>query len=49
MEAELRGYANAVAHDLSEPIAAMAMLVGLLERAGRAGPTRGRAPAARGQ
>ena len=31
-EAELRGYAHAVAHDLSEPIAAMAVLVTLLER-----------------
>ena len=32
MEAELAGYANVVAHDLSEPVAGIAMLVGLLER-----------------
>ena len=32
MEAELRSYADVVAHDLSEPIAGIAMLVGLLER-----------------
>ena len=32
MEAELASYANVVAHDLSEPIAGIAMLVGLLER-----------------
>ena len=32
MEAELRNYADVVAHDLSEPIAGIAMLVGLLER-----------------
>jgi signal transduction histidine kinase len=32
MEAELRGYAHAVAHDLSEPISAMAAIVALLER-----------------
>jgi signal transduction histidine kinase len=32
MEAELRGYAHAVAHDLSEPISAMSAIVGLLER-----------------
>src|SRR4030095_14337577 len=32
MEAELRGYAHAVAHDLSEPISAMNALVALLER-----------------
>ena len=32
MEVELRSYADVVAHDLSEPIAGIAMLVGLLER-----------------
>ncbi len=32
MEAELHNYADVVAHDLSEPVAGMAMLVGLLER-----------------
>jgi signal transduction histidine kinase len=32
MEAELLSYADVVAHDLSEPIAGIAMLVGLLER-----------------
>src|SRR4030095_10994291 len=32
MEAELRGYAHAVAHDLSEPISAMNAIVALLER-----------------
>jgi signal transduction histidine kinase len=32
MEAELRNYADVVAHDLSEPVAGMAMLIGLLER-----------------
>src|SRR3954468_9884330 len=32
MEDELAGYANVVAHDLSEPVAGIAMLVGLLER-----------------
>jgi signal transduction histidine kinase len=32
MEAELRSYADVVAHDLSEPIAGIAMLVGALER-----------------
>ena len=32
MEAELSNYADVVAHDLSEPIAGIAMLVGLLER-----------------
>jgi signal transduction histidine kinase len=34
MEAELRSYAHVVAHDLSEPIASIALLVGLLERRG---------------
>jgi signal transduction histidine kinase len=32
MEAELRAYANVVAHDLSEPLAGIAMLVTLLEQ-----------------
>ena len=32
MEAELRNYADVVAHDLREPIAGIAMLVNLLER-----------------
>jgi signal transduction histidine kinase len=32
MEAELRNYADVVAHDLNEPIAGIQMLVGLLER-----------------
>ena len=32
IEAELGNYADVVAHDLSEPIAGIAMLVGLLER-----------------
>jgi signal transduction histidine kinase len=32
MEAELRSYADVVAHDLNEPIAGIAMLVRLLER-----------------
>ena len=32
MEAELRSYADVVAHDLSAPIAGIAMLVNLLER-----------------
>src|SRR5918999_847979 len=32
MEGELRSYADVVAHDLSEPIAGIAMLVKLLER-----------------
>jgi signal transduction histidine kinase len=32
MEAELRSYADVVAHDLSEPVAGIQMLVGLLER-----------------
>jgi signal transduction histidine kinase len=34
MEAELRGYADVVAHDLREPIANMALLIRLLERGG---------------
>ena len=32
MEGELRSYADVVAHDLNEPIAGIALLVGLLER-----------------
>jgi signal transduction histidine kinase len=32
MEAELRNYADVVAHDLNQPIAGIQMLVGLLER-----------------
>jgi signal transduction histidine kinase len=32
MESELRSYADVVAHDLSEPVAGIAMLAGLLER-----------------
>jgi signal transduction histidine kinase len=32
MEAELRNYAGVVAHDLSEPLAGIELLVGLLER-----------------
>jgi signal transduction histidine kinase len=32
MEAELRSFADVVAHDLNEPIAGIALLVGLLER-----------------
>jgi signal transduction histidine kinase len=32
MEAELRNYADVVAHDLSEPVAGIALLVSLLER-----------------
>ena len=32
MEAELRSYADVVAHDLNEPIAGITFLVGLLER-----------------
>ena len=32
MEGELRNYAHVVAHDLSEPVAGIAMLIGLLER-----------------
>jgi signal transduction histidine kinase len=32
MEAELASYADVVAHDLSEPVAGISMLVGLLER-----------------
>jgi signal transduction histidine kinase len=32
MEAELRNYADVVAHDLSEPVAGISLLVGLLER-----------------
>ena len=32
METELRSFANVVAHDLNEPVAGIALLVGLLER-----------------
>src|SRR5262249_56285847 len=32
MEAELRSYADVVAHDLSAPISGIGMLVGMLER-----------------
>ena len=32
MESELRSFADVVAHDLNEPIAGIALLVGLLER-----------------
>ena len=32
MEAELKGYANVVAHDLSQPLAGIAMLVTMLEQ-----------------
>jgi signal transduction histidine kinase len=41
MEAELRSYADVVAHDLSEPIAGIAMLVGLLERRSQEPPPPG--------
>jgi signal transduction histidine kinase len=34
MEAELRSYADVVAHDLSEPVASIELLAGLLERRG---------------
>jgi signal transduction histidine kinase len=38
MEAELRSYADVVAHDLREPVANMALLVRLLERGGDGPP-----------
>jgi signal transduction histidine kinase len=41
MEAELRSYADVVAHDLNEPIAGIQMLVGLLERRADAPPPAG--------
>jgi len=41
MEAELRSYADVVAHDLSEPVAGIAMLVGLLERRAEEPPSPG--------
>jgi signal transduction histidine kinase len=41
MEAELRSYADVVAHDLSEPVAGIAMLVGLLERRSEEPPSPG--------
>jgi len=48
MEAELRGYAHAVAHDLSEPISAMSAIVGLLERRTEpSAPRRARSPGRR--
>ena len=45
MEAELRNYADVVAHDLSEPVAGIAMLIGLLERRAEQPPS----PAVLGQ
>ena len=39
METELRSFADVVAHDLNEPIAGIAMLVGLLERRGEQPPS----------
>jgi two-component system, chemotaxis family, sensor kinase Cph1 len=41
MEAELRSFADVVAHDLNEPVAGIAMLVGLLERRGEQPPPAG--------
>jgi signal transduction histidine kinase len=41
MEVELRSYADVVAHDLSEPIAGISMLVGLLERRAEEPPPAG--------
>jgi signal transduction histidine kinase len=38
MEAELRSYADVVAHDLSEPVASIELLAGLLERRGHEPP-----------
>jgi signal transduction histidine kinase len=38
MEAELRSFADVVAHDLNEPVAGIAMLVRLLERRGEQPP-----------
>ena len=38
MESELRSFADVVAHDLNEPIAGIALLVGLLERRAEAPP-----------
>ena len=46
MEAELRSYADVVAHDLNEPIAGITFLVGLLERRAAEPPPRRRAPPA---
>ena len=40
MEAELRSYADVVAHDLREPVSGMAMLVGQLERHAEEPPPR---------
>ena len=39
MEDELRGYADVVAHDLREPVANMALFVGMLERRGEEQPS----------
>ena len=41
MEAELRSFADVVAHDLNEPIAGIALLVGLLERRPEEPPSAG--------
>ena len=41
MESELRSFADVVAHDLNEPIAGIALLVGLLERRAEAPPPAG--------
>jgi signal transduction histidine kinase len=41
MEAELKGYANVVAHDLSQPLAGIAMLVTMLEQRPEEPPTPG--------
>ena len=41
MEAELKGYANVVAHDLSQPLAGIAMLVTMLEQRPDEPPTPG--------
>jgi light-regulated signal transduction histidine kinase (bacteriophytochrome) len=38
MEAELRGFADMVAHDLREPVTGIAHLVTLLERRARRRP-----------
>ena len=40
MEAELRNYADVVAHDLREPVSGMAMLVAQLERRAEEPPPR---------
>ena len=46
METELRSFADVVAHDLNEPIAGIALLVGLLERRTEAAAVGRRAAAA---